>query len=72
MRMVYYIPVKVMINIPGLAKVIINIVMRHYGVPESIVTDLDSFFISKFWFLMCYFIKIEKKLSTTHHPQTND
>ncbi len=39
MKMVHYISVKVTINAPGQAEVIINAVMRHHGVPESIVTD---------------------------------
>ncbi len=38
-KMVYYIPVKVTIDAPGLAEVVIDVVVRHYGVPESIVTD---------------------------------
>ena len=38
-KMVYYKPVKVTINAPGLVKVIINVIVRHHGVPESIVTD---------------------------------
>ncbi len=38
-KMVYYEPVKVTINTPGLAKVIINVVVRHHGVPESIIMD---------------------------------
>ncbi len=38
-KMVYYEPVKVTINVPDLAKVIINVVVRHHGVPELIVTD---------------------------------
>ncbi len=38
-KMVYYKPVKVTIDTPGLAKVIIDVVVRHHGVPESIVTD---------------------------------
>ena len=38
-KMVYYKPVKITINIPGLAEVIINVVVPHHGVLESIVTD---------------------------------
>ena len=37
--MVYYEPVKLTIDVPGLAKVIIDVVVYHYGVLESIVTD---------------------------------
>ena len=36
--MVYYKPVKVTIDAPGLAENIIDIVVRHYGLPNSIVT----------------------------------
>ncbi len=39
MKMVHYVPVKVTIDVPGLAEVIIDVVVRHHGVPESIVTD---------------------------------
>ena len=38
-KMVHYEPVKVTIDALGLAEVIINIVMRHYGLPDLIVTD---------------------------------
>ncbi len=69
--MVYYEPVKVTIDIPGIAEVIINVVVRHHGVPESIVTDQGLLIISKLWSLLCYFLGIKKKLSTTFHPQTD-
>ena len=38
-KMVYYKPVKIIINVLGLKKVIINVVMRHHGFSDSIVTD---------------------------------
>ncbi len=50
---------------------IIDVVVHHYGVPESIVTDRGSLFISKFWFSLCYFLEIKKKLSTAFQPQTD-
>ncbi len=69
--MVYYEPVKVTINVPGLAEVVINVIVRHHGVPESIVTDWGSLFISKFLSSLCYFLGIKRKLSTAFHPQTD-
>ncbi len=51
-KMVHYEPVKVTIDVPGLAEVIINVVVRHYRVPESTVTDRDLLFTSKFWSLL--------------------
>ncbi len=68
MKMVHYEPVKVTIDAPGQAEVIIDVVVHHYGVPESIVTDRGSLFTSKFWSSLCYFLGIKKKLSTAFHP----
>ncbi len=70
-KMVYYVPVKVTIDAPGLVEVIINVVVRHHGVLESIMTDQGSLFTSKFWSLLCYFLGIKRKLSTAFHPQTD-
>ena len=70
-KMVHYELVKVTINTPGLAEVIIDVVMRHHGLPDSIVTDRGSLFTSKFWSSLCYFFGIKRKLSTAFHPQTD-
>ncbi len=70
-KMVHYILVKVIIDTPGLVEVIINMVVHHYGVTESIVIDQDSFFTSKFWSSLCYFLGIKKKPSIAFHLQTN-
>ena len=71
MKMVHYEPVKVTINVPGLAEVIINVVVRHYGFSNSIVTDRGSLFTSKFWSSLYYFLDIKRRLSTAFHPQTD-
>ena len=47
-KMVHYEPVKVTIDAPGLAEVIIDVVVRHHGLPDFIVTERGSIFISKF------------------------
>ncbi len=70
-KKVYYELVKVTIDTPGLVEVIIDVVIYHFGVPELIVTDRDSLFISKFWSLLCYFLSIKRKLFTAFHPQIN-
>ena len=70
-KMVHYKPVKVTIDAPGLAEVIIDVVMRHHGLSDLIVTDQGSLFTSKFWLLLCYFLGIKRRLSTAFHPQTD-
>ena len=69
--MVYYKPVKITIDAPGLAEVIIDVVVRHHGLPDSIVTDRGALFTSKFWSSLCYFLGIKRRLSTAFHPQTD-
>ena len=68
-KMVYYKPARVIINAPGLAEVIINVVMRHHGLPDSIVIDRGSFFTLKFWSSLCYFFGIKWRLSIAFYPQ---
>ena len=70
-KMVYYKSVKVTIDAPGLAEVIIDIVMRHHGLPDLIVTDRGLLFTSKFWSSLYYILGIKRKLSTAFHPKTD-
>ena len=70
-KMVHYELVKVTINAPGFAEIIINIVVKHHGLLDSIVTDWELFFTSKFWSLLYYFLSIKRKLSTVFYLQTD-
>ena len=70
--MVHYKPVKVTIDAPGLTEIIIDVVVRHHNLLDLIVTDKGSFFTSKFWSSLCYFLGIKWRLSTAFYPQTND
>ena len=71
MKMVYYEPVQTTITAPALPEVILNIVVRYHGLPDSIVSNRGSVFTSKFWSFLCYFFSIKRRLSTALHPQTN-
>ena len=70
-KMVHYKLIKVTINALSLAEVIINMVMRHHGLLDSIVTDRKLLFTSKFWSLLCYFLGIKQRLSIAFHPKTD-
>ena len=67
--MVYYKPVKVIINALYLINVIIDKVVRHHGLLNSIVIDQKLLFTLKFWLLLCYFLGIKQKLSITFYLQ---
>ena len=47
-KIVHYELVEITIDAPGLAEVIINIVVQYHGLPDSIITDWGSLFTSKF------------------------
>ena len=67
-KMVYYKPVKVTIDAPGLAEVILDVVVWHHHLPDLIMTNRGSLFTSKFWSSLCYFHGIKWGLSTAFHP----
>ena len=67
-KMVHYEPVKITIDAPGLAEVIIDMVVRHYGLLDSIVTNRGSLFTLKVWSSLRYFLGIKQRLSTVFHP----
>ena len=70
-KIMHYEPVKITIDGPGLAEVIIDIVIRHHGLPNSIITNRGFLFTSKLWSSLYYFLGIKRKLSTAFHSQTN-
>ena len=57
--MVYYKPVKITFDVPGLVKVILTIVICYHSFSNLIITNRGSLFISKFWLLLCYFFGIK-------------
>ena len=67
-KMVHYELLKITIDASSLAKVIIDVVVRHHGLSDSIVTDKGSLFTSKFWSSLCYFFGIKRQLFTAFHP----
>ena len=71
-KMVHYEPVNITIDAPGLAEVILDVVVWYHGLSDSIVSDRGLLFTSKFWSLLCYFLGIKRRLSTAFHLQTND
>ena len=70
-KMVYYEPVKITIDDLWLVGVMLNVVVRHHGLPDSIGFDKDSLSTSKFCSSLCYFFGIKRRLSITFHPQTD-
>jgi transposase InsO family protein len=65
------IPVRDTITVRELAPLFLKHVVRHVGVPETIVSDRGPQFVSDFWDEFCRRIGTKLKLSTANYPQTD-
>ena len=70
-KKIYYKLVKVIIDVSSLTEIIIDVVVKHYSLPDSIVINRGSLFTSKFWSLLCYYLGMKQRLFTTFYLQTN-
>lgn len=59
------------ITAPELATLFVEKIFKDFGLPEGIISDRGSVFTSKFWSSLCYALKVERRLSTAFHPQTD-
>ncbi|RMZ81808.1 hypothetical protein DV738_g2027, partial [Chaetothyriales sp. CBS 135597] len=58
-------------NAEDLVEAFLREVICRFGTPAGIVTDRGSLFTSAFWSALCYNLKMQRKLSTAFHPQTD-
>lgn len=55
-----------------LAKLYVDIIVKLYGVPVSIVSDRDTCFVLKFWQSLHKVLGTRLNYSTTFHPQKDE
>ena len=60
-----------MINIFILAKLILNVSIRYYSIPNFIISDQNAVFSLKFGSLLYYFFYIKYLISTTFYLKNN-
>ncbi len=58
-------------SLERLAKLYIDVIVRLYGVPVSIVSDRDPRFTSRFWGNLQRALGTRLNFSTIFHPQTD-
>lgn len=66
-----FIPTTTKLSAPGLATLFTSCVLSQHGLPDSIVSDRGSKFVSKFWRHLMAQLGIRLNLSTAYHPQTD-
>jgi len=69
--MVHLVPVNMTIKASELSLIYIKEVVRLHGLPDSIVSDRDSKFTSKFWRETHRILGTKLMMSTAFHPQTD-
>ena len=47
-------------------------VWKHHGLPEFFLSDWGTQFTSDVWSHLCQMLKIDAKLFTVYHPETDD
>jgi transposase InsO family protein len=69
--MVHLVPLTTTVTVSQLANHFIREVVRLHGLPESIVSDRDAKFTSKFWRETHRLLGVKLLMSTAFHPQTD-
>jgi hypothetical protein len=69
-KMAHYIPLPSLNKTKEMAKLLLTQVWKQHRLPEDIVSDKDSKFISHFWQSLMNLLSIKLNLSTAFHPQT--
>lgn len=67
----HFIPCKSNITAVDVARLFDDHVFRLHGLPDSIVSDRDPLFTSKFWKELLKILKVQLKMGTANHPQTD-
>ncbi|KAE9025537.1 hypothetical protein PR002_g11170 [Phytophthora rubi] len=69
--MVHLAPVAAEVTADVSAELFLDLVFRHHGLPESIVSDRDPRFTSAFWTRLYALLGTRLLMSTSAHPKTD-
>nr|KAE8920838.1 hypothetical protein PF009_g28872 [Phytophthora fragariae] len=70
-KMVHLDPVAAEVTADESAELSLDLVFRHHGLPESIVSDRDPRFTSAFWTRLFALLGTRLLMSTAAHPETD-
>ena len=70
-KMVKFVPCTKEITAVDYAKAFFQHVFRSFGCPETIISDRDPRFLSRFWREVFKLVGTELRFSTSYHPETD-
>ncbi len=70
-RRVHFVPSKDSDTAVDVANLFFRNLFKHHGMPDSIVSDKDPKFTSKFWKRLMELCNVKLEMSSSHHPQTD-
>lgn len=70
-KMAHFVPCKKSISGGETARLFLHNIYRYHGLPDDIISDRGPQFISKFWRSLFDILKVDIRLSTAFHPQTD-
>lgn len=53
------------------ARKFIRYFVAYHGIPTAITSDRGTQFVGKLWQRLCEMLRIRRRLSTAHHPETD-
>ena len=69
--MAHFIACKKTADAVRVAQLFFKVIYRLHGLPESIVSDRDTRFLSHFWLSLWKMVGTKLKFSSAYHPQTD-
>ena len=69
--MAHYIPTTEEVTSEQVARLFFDKIFKHHGIPDSLVSDHGTQFMSRFFKALCALIGMDQKLSTSFHLQTD-
>lgn len=70
-KYVEVIPCKKECTADQLGYLLLDRLVRHHGIPKTIISDRDKLFTSNYWTTLMALIGTKRKLLTAYHPQTD-
>ena len=70
-KLLYLIPFNEKYTAEQLGFIILDRLIRYYGIPEALISNRDELFTSNYWKILMPLLGTKLKMSTAFHPTTD-